>query len=133
MHPIFLGYIKVSLFWFALAAVFGATLTFPAGRELLYGMGGAAGRMHGHLMLAGFVIHLIMGVAYHILPRFQGVDVYSYPLANFQLWLGTIALAGLALSFLVGALGFLQPWFGTALAVAFLIFVFNLAKTVGRR
>lgn len=133
MHPVFLRFIKVSLFWFALAAVFGATLTFPAGREFLYGLGGAAGRVHGHLMLAGFVIHLIMGVAYHILPRFQGVNVYSYALASAHLWLSTIALAGLALSFLVGPLGFLQPWFGTVLALAFLMFVFNLAKTIGRR
>src|SRR3972149_1633000 len=40
---------------------------------------------------------LIYGVAYHILPRFSGRQLFSDKLAFWQLWLANIGLVGMAL------------------------------------
>lgn len=54
-------------------------------------------RLHGHLMLLGFVAMMIYGIALHVLPRFSGRPLYSERLADVQFYfanLGLIVLAG---------------------------------------
>jgi hypothetical protein len=49
-------------------------------------------RLHGHLMLLGFVVMMIYGVGLHVLPRFSGRSLFSERLANVQLYVANIGL-----------------------------------------
>lgn len=43
-------------------------------------------RMHGHIMLLGFILMMIYGIALHVLPRFGGFPLYSEQMADWQLY-----------------------------------------------
>ncbi|MFQ5827054.1 MAG: cbb3-type cytochrome c oxidase subunit I [Dehalococcoidia bacterium] len=96
----------------------------------------ALATVHGHLNLVGFVMFLIFGVAYHILPRFRGRPLHSEGLAWFGFWLANIGLAGMLILTAVGAfqplgpLTALQAAFGAALAVSVYLFVYNMVRTL---
>ena len=92
--------------------------------------------VHAHLNLVGFVMFLIFGVAYHILPRFRGRPLYSEPLAWWQLWLANIGLVGL-LIFMTIAVYQTQPYltylaviFGIVLVISIYLFVYNMLRTL---
>ena len=53
---------------------------------------GNVARMHGHIMLLGFILMFIYGVALHVLPRFSGNALYSERMANWQLYLANAGL-----------------------------------------
>jgi hypothetical protein len=90
---------------------------------------GDAARLHGHLMLLGFVTMMIYGVGLHILPRFAGRVLFSermadaqFVFANLGLWtmaFGWLADNDLALTFGAGA-----SW------IAMTLFAVNIALTV---
>jgi cbb3-type cytochrome oxidase subunit 1 len=90
---------------------------------------GYVARMHGHIMLLGFILMMIYGVALHVLPRFSGNALYSERMANWQLYL---ANAGLPLM-IVGWLCMLN-WLvlvGGAIAYsAIVLFSVNMLLTV---
>ena len=92
--------------------------------------------VHAHLNLVGFVMFLIFGVAYHILPRFRGRPLYSEGMAWAQFWLANIGLVGL-LSFMSLAayqsgtyLTVLQAVFGAVLLVSMYLFMYNMIRTL---
>ncbi len=92
--------------------------------------------VHAHLNLVGFVMFLIFGVAYHILPRFKGRPLHSEPMAWWQFWLANIGLVGLLTFMVVGAyqsleyLRYLQAVFGAILAVSIYLFIYNMLRTL---
>ncbi len=90
---------------------------------------GNVARMHGHIMLLGFILMMIYGVALHVLPRFSGNALYSERMANWQLYL---ANAGLPLM-IIGWLTLLN-WLvlaGGAIAYsAIVLFSVNMLLTV---
>ncbi len=49
-------------------------------------------RIHGHIMLLGFILMFIYGVSLHVLPRFSGQTLYSERMANWQLYLANAGL-----------------------------------------
>mgnify|MGYP000418557787 CR=1 FL=1 len=49
-------------------------------------------RAHGHIMLLGFLLMNIYGIALHVLPRFSGFPLYSERMANWQLYLANLGL-----------------------------------------
>ncbi|MHB8455232.1 MAG: hypothetical protein ACYDDO_11195 [Acidiferrobacterales bacterium] len=49
-------------------------------------------RLHGHIMLLGFVAMMIYGVGLHVLPRFSGNPLFSERLANWQLYVSNAGL-----------------------------------------
>jgi cbb3-type cytochrome oxidase subunit 1 len=57
--------------------------------------------------LVGFVVMMIFGVGYQILPRFFGHPIHSNALAAAHVWLANLGLAGLVAGF------FLAPHIGT--------------------
>lgn len=86
-------------------------------------------RLHGHVMLLGFVAMMIYGVGLHVLPRFSGYPLYSERVANWQLYVSNAGLlamiAGwLLLSDSVVAAGGALTWTGMAM------FAFNIMLTV---
>lgn len=92
--------------------------------------------VHGHLNLIGFVMFLIFGVAYHILPRFRGRPLHSEGLAWGGFWLANIGLLGLLLFLSLDAYqdwaGFtaLKAIFGGVLALSIYLFVYNMMRTL---
>lgn len=89
-------------------------------------------RMHGHMMLLGFVLMTVYGVALHVLPRFGGYPLRSERVASIQFWL---ANAGLPLM-IAGWLVYSNPLvaLGGALTVAAMaLFGINMVLTVRLR
>ena len=92
--------------------------------------------IHAHLNLVGFLLFIIFGVAYHILPRFKGRPLYSESLAWWQFWLANIGLVGLLTSMSVDtyqpldSLRYLQAAFGALLALSMYLFVYNMLRTL---
>jgi len=121
-------FIKMSLIYLAIGATLG--MLFPIFPRLL-GLKYA----HVHLNLMGFMSMMVYGVAYHILPRFQGKPLYSERMADLQFWLANIGLVGLAVFSALNAywptLLFKIPFAlsGLAEAVAIYLFVVNMWLT----
>lgn len=95
-------------------------------------MPGNVPRLHGHLMLLGFVAMMIYGIALHVLPRFSGRPLYSERLAD-----GQFVLANLGLIVLGGGFASLVDAavaVGGALSLAAMAaFAANIALTVRLR
>ncbi|MBI2857296.1 MAG: cbb3-type cytochrome c oxidase subunit I [Chloroflexi bacterium] len=92
--------------------------------------------VHAHLNLVGFVIFAIMGIGYHILPRFRGRPLHSERLAWSGFWLANVGLAGMLLVnslrayAVVGDVWQWQALFGGLLALAIYLFVYNMFRTL---
>ena len=90
---------------------------------------GDVARLHGHIMLLGFIAMMIYGIGLHVLPRFSGNPLFSERMANWQLyvsngglwlmsagWLGTFNLLVL--------IGGVVSWIGIGM------FALNIMLTV---
>ncbi len=92
--------------------------------------------VHGHLILFGCVMMLIFGVAYHILPRFSGKQLYSTRLAVVHFWLSNIGLIGMLIFFPllwksgkeVFAVGLFIS--GMAAVIGIYIFIYNIWRSI---
>lgn len=86
-------------------------------------------RIHGHMMLLGFVLMTIYGVGLHVIPRFGGYPLRSERIASLQFWL---ANAGLPL--MIAGWSVYKDWLvalGGALSVtAMMLFGINMLLTV---
>jgi hypothetical protein len=87
---------------------------------------------HAHFQLFGWVGLFIMGVAYHVIPRFKAAQLYSKSLADLSFWLvlsgvllrGTAAVAGEGPApYLLGLSGLLE-FLGVGL------FIYVILKTI---
>jgi cbb3-type cytochrome oxidase subunit 1 len=121
-------FIKMSLVYLAIGATLG--MLFPVFPRLL-GLKYA----HVHLNLLGFMSMMVYGVAYHILPRFQGKALYNDRMADVHFWLANTGLVGLAIFSALNAywpsLLFKIPLAvaGLAEAVSIYLFVANMWLT----
>ena len=89
-------------------------------------------RMHAHMMLLGFVLMTVYGVALHVLPRFGGYPLRSERIASVQFWL---ANAGLPLM-IAGWLVYSSPLValgGVLTVAAMALFGVNMVLTVRLR
>lgn len=127
MSKITVLFIKASLVYLFLGATLGIVMTLP---NINYGMFRPS---HAHLMVLGFCSMMIFGVAYHILPRFSGQQLFSEKLANWNFYLANAGLIGMS----VGFAHITNPGMGAVLlissileATACYIFVFNMFKTL---
>jgi len=90
---------------------------------------GDVARLHGHIMLLGFIAMMIYGVGLHVLPRFSGRALFSERLANWQLYVANLGLWVMAAGWLgvhnsVIALGGALSW------AAIAMFSTNILMTV---
>ena len=124
-----MGFIFTGLAYLVLGATLGVLFfIIPTTKGLI--------PVHSHLNLVGFVIFIVFGVAYHILPRFRGRPLYSEKLAWWQFWLANLGLVGLLIFFGLGTyasfdeLRALQAVFGGILALSVILFAYNMMKTL---
>jgi len=107
----------VSVRWFLRSAVVWLLL----GLGLGVWMAMAPGRMpllraaHLHALLPGFVLSMIFGVGYHVLPRFSGRPLPWPQGAFLHLVLANVGVAGLVAGFLARGLWPLWPPVGPVL------------------
>ena len=95
------SFIRASLVWFVAGITLGlAMAVHPA--WVIYRPA------HAHMNLVGFVVMMIFGVGYQMLPRFFGHPIHSRALAIAHVWLANLGLAGLVGGFL------LAPHIGSA-------------------
>ena len=100
MSPTTIRFLKAGMVYFVLGTFLGVLLALPSSRDILYRVSGARwGLAHTHLNLAGFVVMIIFGIAYHILPRFAGKPLHSESWAASHFWIATLATAGMAIGF----------------------------------
>ncbi len=94
-------FIRASLLWFAAGVTLGLAMAIhPA--WVIYRPA------HAHMNLVGFVVMMIFGVGYQMLPRFFGHPIHSRWLAISHVWLANVGLAALVTGFM------LAPHIGTA-------------------
>ena len=131
MSPTTIRFIKAGMAYFILGALLGTLLALPVTRDLLYKSTGAQWRLaHTHLNLAGFVIMIIFGIAYHILPRFAGKQLHSESWATAHFWIAALATAGMVIGFIVPAAALLL-WIGSvAQFTGIVLGVVNLWLTI---
>ncbi len=92
---------------------------------------------HLHMLLLGFVMMMIAGVAYHVLPRFVGASLYSPRLASLHFLVANTGLALLASGFIVrfhvlAVASVLLAVGGTLAAAGAIMFAWNLWRTLDR-
>lgn len=118
------AFVLLALFYALLGGLIGIVWQAAPG-----GLPGNVPRLHGHVMLLGFVTMMIYGVGLHVLPRFFGRALYSERLATAQFYTANIGLWLLAA-------GWLGPWPAVAIAggivsfAAILMFAVNIVLTV---
>jgi cbb3-type cytochrome oxidase subunit 1 len=126
------AFIRASLVWLGVGVLIGLSMVFWPYRALAYRPA------HVHANLLGFVSMMIFGVAYHVLPRFNGRGLYSPRLARAHL---LVANSGLA--FMVGGFIARVSWTtpgnvalaigGAASAASAFMFIFNIWMTTAPR
>ena len=87
-------FIRASLLWFIAGITLGLAMAMhPA--LVMYRPA------HAHMNLVGFVVMMIFGVGYQILPRFFGHPIHSRKLAVAHIWLANVGLALLVAGFIL--------------------------------
>ena len=85
-------FIRASLIWFVLGITMGLAMAIHP-PWIIYRPA------HAHMNLVGFVVMMIFGVGYQMLPRFFGHPILSRRLAFAHIWLANIGLAALVAGF----------------------------------
>lgn len=121
--------------WFVLSGLLHGLLGGLVGLLWLAEPGFMAGnvpRVHGHVMLLGFITLHIYGIGLHVLPRFSGRALFSERAADAQFWLAHLGLWGLLAGWL-GAPGNIAIVGGALAWGAMALFAANILLTVLRR
>lgn len=88
------AFIRASLIWFVAGISLGLAIAIhPA--WVVYRPA------HAHMNLVGFVVMMIFGVGYQMLPRFFGHPIHNRALAAAHVWLANLGLAGLVAGFVL--------------------------------
>ncbi len=127
MDPVAQNFIRMSVIYFAIAAVIGAYFMFnKINYHQLF-------HAHVHLMMLGWMAMMVYGVGYHILPRFNGNPVAFPKLAVAHFFVANIALVGLVSTWGLGKYGFSkipEQGFAVLNAIGIFMFVINILFSV---
>jgi len=123
LDPVSKNFIRMSVIYFAIAAVIGVYFMFGRTYNQLY-------YAHVHLMLLGWMSMMIYGVGYHILPRFNGNPVAFPKLAVFHFWVANVALVGLVSTWGIGFSKLPEQGFAVLNAIGIFMFVTNILVSI---
>lgn len=87
-------FIRASLLWFIAGITLGLAMSMNPGWVMYR-------PAHAHMNLVGFVVMMIFGVGYQMLPRFFGHPIHSRKLAVAHIWLANVGLALLVTGFIL--------------------------------
>lgn len=138
MSPTVINYVRSSVAWLAVGITLGILMALGVFNLESGAVRPYVTQLHAHVNLLGWVSMMIFGVAYHILPRFSGRPLHNDKLADIQLWLSNIGIAGMTVAMLVGAFTLGEDYilyamapFGALYGIGSYLFVYNIWKTVG--
>lgn len=121
------AFIRASLLWFLAGITLGLAMAIhPA--WVVYRPA------HAHMNLVGFVVMMIFGVGYQMLPRFFGHPIHSRTFAVAHIWLANLGLGGLVAGFMLaphigrGSVP-VTAFGGTLWALGAYGFVYNMWRT----
>ncbi len=121
MSKITVWFIRSAMIYLLIAVSFGLWMAIsPRGYYM---------PVHVHLNLLGWVSMFIYGVAYHILPRFSGRQLFSDKLSEVHFWVAHIGLIGMVISWLLFNRKFLIV-FSSIEIFSIILFVINMFKTI---
>jgi cbb3-type cytochrome oxidase subunit 1 len=121
------AFIRASLIWFTLGIALG--LAMSARPEWV-----VYRPAHAHMNVVGFLVMMVFGVGYQLLPRLFGGPLWSAKFAIAHLWLANLGLAAMVAGFMMaphmGAPGNMVTTIGGSLyTLGALLFVINLWQT----
>ena len=130
LHRLCRRYLRVSFFYLALGLLLGAGMLAFGNDNFQF--------VHTHMLLIGFVLFLIYGIGYKLIPTmFFGLPrVVSIRGAEVQFWMANVGLAGMLLgAILPVGLGLdrIAVLFGLIEAAAGILFAVLMGKTIGGR
>jgi hypothetical protein len=130
LHRLCRRYIRVAFFYLALGLLLGAGMLAFGNDNFLF--------VHTHVLLVGFVLFLIYGIGYKLLPTmFFGLPrVPHIGWAEAQFWMANVGLAGMLVgSVMPVGLGLdrISVLFGLVEAGAGILFAVLMGKTIGVR
>ncbi len=123
-------FIKASVFYLVLGTLMGVLM----GAQLI--TSGGFRFVHIHVNLIGFMAMFIFGVAYHILPRFNGRPVRYPDWIPVQFYLMNIGLVGLLTFYLLGGFweagvkSILLGLFSVVTGVSIIMFAINIVSVL---
>ncbi len=130
MERYVVAFLRASMAWLAMGVTLGVCMTVHPG-WIVYRPA------HLHMLLLGFVMMMIAGVAYHVLPRFAATSLYSPRIAVAHWVASNVGLTLLASGFIVrlhnGPIGaWLLGVGGVLSAAGAYAMVWNLWRTLDR-
>ncbi len=126
-------HVVTSLAYFLLGSLVGLILAWDPARLWAYGFGGQPRLAHTHLQLVGFVIQMIFGIAYHVLPTLSRGAIHSYPIGFVHYVLTNIGILTLSAGFWFNRNGDLRPLGALLLFAGILLFAYNIWKSMRPR
>ena len=123
-------FIKASVFYLVLGTLMGVLM----GTQLITSAGFRF--VHIHVNLIGFMAMFIFGVAYHILPRFNGRPVRYPDWIPVQYYLMNIGLVGLLTFYMLGGLweagmkSILLGFFSVVTGISVIMFAINIVSVL---
>ncbi|MCP4077553.1 MAG: hypothetical protein GY744_15380 [Gammaproteobacteria bacterium] len=127
MDPVARNFIRMSVIYFAIAALIGVHFMFSKiNQHQLF-------QAHVHLMMLGWMAMMIYGVGYHILPRFNGNPVAFPKLAIIHFWVANIALVGFVGTWGISRYGCTkvpERVFAVMNAIGIIMFVTNILVSI---
>ena len=123
-------FLIASLIYLVLGVTIGAVLTIHPGAI------GSFMAMHAHINLLGWLSMMVFAVAYHVLPRFSGRELFSERLANTHVILANAGLIGLMISWPLThymwspAVSVIFTGAALCYAIGAYLFVYNILRTI---
>ncbi len=126
MSKVTVWFIKSAMVYLILAVLMGIHMSMEGPKYPLL-------QIHTHLNLLGWMSMMIFGVAYHILPRFSGTQLWSEKLSVWHLVLANIGLLGMTAGWVLISLEYSKYTlltFSIIEALSIFCFVLNMFKTI---
>ena len=121
------AFVTASLVYALLGGLIGMTWLLAPGL-----LPGNVPRLHGHVMLLGFVAMMIYGVGLHVLPRFSGFPLYSERVATWQFYIANVGLWLMVAGWFASTNSVVLIG-GSASWAAMILFALNIMLTVKAR
>ena len=117
-----------ALAYLGVATAFGLAIVFDPEQAATYRF------LHIHFLFLGFMVFLVAGLAYDLLPRLKGGSMYWPRLIPIHYWLGNLALCGKAVSYVFRPEVGMAPFVGCACCVilTLMVFALNVVHTLQR-
>lgn len=116
-----------------LAAILGFLLAIHLGRAFLPGDHLDYLRAHAHLAFLGWVLLVVMGVAYKLIPMFSLSHGFSPAPGKWAFGLVSVGMVGLMTAWAYGGPSGLEIFYASLLALGVLAFLWQMATVFRRR